>query len=427
MFQGHYFIYLIFLLSLGAPSINAQSNNKKDKPDEVSPPNLLEGEKVTPAQLPEALRKIRDQIRIRWYPPELFSKLDVANKGVSIAGETKPGTRVYLKSDEIFQFKADGAKVSRKLNPDDAKYLPGVVDLRGLFFFELYLPPGKYDIPVSFVDPRAPMLQAAKNYHLIINIKSDKVEFDYLIEGEDDPFSPISDYFTFGLGGNLMVYNKAVPEIPAELRFSSFKVPSLRMGFGKSFSESWRMASYFLSAPGSTSNGSRVTVTNGNYNWPILSADLIYSHKKWKWLYHENYRIRWGLRMGLQSHLIPFMRAETQGSTVQTIRLASMQMLTVGTQFDILTNADISYEILMRFHFPMNTNDYFKVTNQMSFDGSMGALYRWPEQKWSLGLFWYGQWLKYSFTEYDQFVSREVQGTFNILYSNIEMRFIYPF
>lgn len=404
---------------------------KKD-PSQLSPPPennivLIEAEKSPPATLPESLRRIRDQIRIKWMKPEVFAPIDRPGiTGVSIAGQTKPGTRVYLKSDTIFLLGDNGAKSSRKLLSEEVKYLPGVVDLRGLFFFELYLPDGHYELPVAVVDAKAPMLQAAKIFHLFLKIKSNQIEFDYLIEDMGDPFNPLSDYFTVGLGGNQVLYNKAVPSIPSELRFSSFEYPSFRVGWGKTISPSWRFAGYLITAPGATTNGTRVAVTNGNYIWPHISADTVYSHPQWKWLWRENYRMRWGLRMGLQGHWLPFIRSLTAGSNVQTVNPAFLQMVSLGAQFDLMTNDDFNYEVLFRFQYPVSESPLYTIDQQVAFDGSLGAIYRWPNKKWYMGLYWYGQWIKSTFNEYDLFVERQVSGSFDILYSNIECRWIYP-
>lgn len=236
----------------------------------------------------------------------------------------------------------------------------------------------------------------------------------------------MQNYWYGGTGFNYSVFNKEVPDIPSEIRFSSFKPLSLKLGANKEFNERWRWDSSLLVAPGATKDGTRVNVSKGDYYWTILSSDALYSRDNWKspW---RGYRLRYGFRGGLQAHNLPFIVSQSIEDNTQTVEMKSLFNTMVGGHLDIITDDEFSYEMYFRMALPMLHSSSIKMNNFFAFDGSLGALYKKKDKPYGFGLYWYGQWLNFSFEEFDKFADKEVSGKFNILYSNIEFRMTYDF
>lgn len=376
-------------------------------------------------KLSDKVRSIRDAIEVVWFKPESVADEKAGTVRISFAGTTKPGTRVYLLSNEIETVKGD-KKEKMVLKPTELKYLPGLADPRGVFLFEMTLPPGNYEIPVSFVDPAAQSINAAKSFILLLNVSYKEVVFGFREMDGRDPFTPESDYYAFGGGLNYAVYNKSSPEVPAEVRFSSFKIPSLRFGYAKTLDPKWRFNASLLFAPGETQNGSRVPVKGGSYIWTNLNADGIYSKETWKKTYGR-YRVRYGVRTGLQLNSIPFLASTTKDDNTQSVQNVSMNYLSVGAQADIMTDDGFSYEVFMRAALPGLLMSSIDAKDLMSIDGSIGGMYFKKKSAWGYGLYWYGNWMKFSFSEKDAYSDKNVSGTSDILFSNLEFRVLYKY
>lgn len=371
------------------------------------------------------VRAIRDAIDIHWYKPQAFPDAEKKSVRISLAGQAKQGTRIYLKSNEIKVLKTATDVRTKKLSKDDVKFLPSLTDQRGVFAFEMTLPPGNYQVAVAAVDPEAQSMNAAKVYVLIMNVTMKGVDFGFVEEGSDLPFTPQSDYYSFGLGFNYTIFNKEVPSVPSEIRFSSFKIPSLRLGYAKTWNPSWRIHASLLAAPGETATGARIPVEKGTYLWTILSLDGIYSRDLWKFEW-GNLKGRYGVRGGLQMHSVPFIRSMSATDNTQTVENINYMTPVIGGHVDLMTDYGLTYEAYLRLGLPVSQSN-LAMSESISFDGSVGARYRTKSSSWSYGLFWYGQWLKYKFTETDKFIGADVNGSSDILNSNIEFRLHYHY
>ncbi|HEY1078863.1 MAG TPA: hypothetical protein VGE46_02160 [Bdellovibrio sp.] len=376
---------------------------------------------LTPEQ-----QAIRDAININWYQPQGFPDTEKKIVRITVAGQAKQGTRIYLKSNEIKVLKSATETTTRKLSKDDVKFLPSLADQRGIFAFEMNLPPGNYQIGVSAVDPEAQSMNAAKVYILFLNVTYKKVDFGFVEDGGEPPYTPASDYYSFGLGFNYAIFNKEVPSVPSEIRFSSFKFPSLRLGYAKTWNPQWRIHASLLAAPGETTAGTRIPVEKGTYLWTILSVDGIYSRDTWKFDW-GSYKARYAIRGGLQVHSVPFIQSASAADNTQEVTNVSYMSPVVGGQLDLMTDYGLSYEVYMRLGIPFIAQSSLAMQDSLLFDGSLGARYRTKSSKWSYGVYWYGQWLKYKFKETDKFINGEVSGSSDILNSNIEFRLHYHY
>lgn len=400
----------------------------------VQNPGISVSEITRPVALPAdksdtltpEIQAIRDAIQVNWFQPQGFPDREKKLVRVALVGQSKQGTRIYLKSNEIKELKTPTNIVTKKLTKDDVKFLPGLADQRGIFAFEVNLPPGNYQISVAVVDPEAQTMSAAKIYVLFLNVSYKGVEFGFIEEGQDKPFVPQSDYYSFGMGFNYAVFNKEVPAVPSEIRFSSFKFPSLRLGYAKTWNPEWRIHAYLLAAPGETKTGTRIPVDGGSYLWTILSADGIYSRDPWK-LEWGSYKVRYAVRGGLQVHSVPFIQSVSSLDNTQGISNISYTTPVVGGHVDLMTDGPISYEGYMRLGIPFIAQAGLKLSDSFLFDGSIGGRYRAKKSAWSYGVFWSGQWLKFKFNEDDKFVSSNVDGSFDILNSNLEFRIHYHY
>jgi len=377
-------------------------------------------------KLSPEVQAIRDAIDIRWFQPQSFPDVEKNMVRVVLAGLTKQGTKIYLKTDEIIHFKNSSEIETKKLTNEDIRFLPGVADQPGIFGFELNLPPGKYQLSVAAVDNQAQTMVAAKIYVIYLKITLKGVEFGFVLEGEDEPFVPQSDFVSFGLGANYAIFNKQVPAIPAEIRFSSFKLPNIRAGYAKTWNREWRIHASLSASPGETTTGTRIPVEGGTYLWTIVSGDGIYSHEDWK-LEYGNYKMRYAIRGGLQAHSVPFIQSVSTQDTTQGLANVTYMAPTIGGHIDVMTDYGFSYEVFARLGIPFINYSSIKTSDNLLLDGSIGARYRIKGDPWSYGVYWTGQWLKYKFNEDDKFMQTNVDGSFDILNSNIEFRIHYHF
>lgn len=445
-----YFLRSSFLLGLSFLIIHPSSFAQEKKgppPPKVKPAtapahaqapaakkNVVEANlELTPEERErqEKLSRVKNNIQVRWFKPEVTIEKNDPNfekpQKISIAGETKAGTRIYLQSNRVFKVSPEGKKEKIVLKENQVNFLPGVADRRGIFLFQLNLTQGNYEVAVSMVDPEAQSMSAAKVYTLVLGLTQGRASLSQREEGGEDPFKAHFDYFAAGLGLNYSVFNKT-SDVPSELRFSSFKFPSLRLGYATTFSQypDWRADASFLMAPGETKNGTRVNVQSGSYNWMILGGDALYSRPDWtkEW---NGYRMRWAIRGGLQMHSLPFLTSVTTGITDQKVSMVNFNTVVAGGHIDILTDSEFSYAAQMRVAIPFLNFSNMNLRNPLSFDGSVGGIYRREESPWSYGLFWYGQWLQFNFNETDKFDNGSHSGKFDIMYSNIEFRTMYDF
>lgn len=378
-----------------------------------------------------AMLEISKGTKVNWFKPEVhIDKKDKEfekQQKISFVGEVKPGTRIYLLATKVFQILPDGTKKNILLKEDQTTHLPGVSDRRGIFLFQLALMQGNYEVGVSFVDPDAQSMTAAKTYMLKVGLGRGKVDFGFSEEADADAFKAQFDYFSGGLGLIYSVFNKQ-SDVPTEIRFSSFKLPSLRLGYASTFKKfpEWRLDSSLFLGPGETKTGTRVNVRGGSYYWTILSADALYSKPDWtkQW---KDYRIRYAIRGGPQMHMLPFLKSIEATTTDQEISQATFGSLGVGGHLDILTDSEFSYSAYLRMTLPFTLMSNTSISSPLSFDGSLGGIYRPEKSKWSYGLYWYGQWLQFKFSEFDKFANRSVDGKFDIMFSNIEFRTMYNF
>lgn len=416
--------------SVGSPSapvngsaLAGATGMENIKPD-VNPAVLPPGQRSD--SLPPEMKKIRDSILVKWFQPQGVPSEDKKSVRITLAGQTKQRTRIYLKSNKILYLKKPTDRTMMELKSSDVKYLPSLADQRGIFGFEVNLPLGNYQIAVAAVDPDAQSMSAAKVFVLFLNVKLKNIEFGFIEEDDDLPFVPQSDYYAIGGGINYSVFNKAVPSIPSEIRFSSFKIPSLRLGYAKTYNPEWRIHGSFLIAPGEATSGTRVPVDGGSYLWLILNGDGIYSRDPWKKEWGD-YKIRYGLRGGLQYHVVPFIRSKWAADNTQNFLGVNYMAPTIGGHIDVMTGGVLSYEAYIKMNVPFIAYSSIKMSNSLAFDGSLGIRYRKKKEPWSYGLYWYGQWLRLSFKERDVFAGSNVSGTLDILQSNAEFRMMYQY
>jgi hypothetical protein len=77
---------------------------------------------------------------------------------------------------------------------------------------------------------------------------------------------------------------------------------------------------------------------------------------------------------------------------------------------------------MMRYQHPLTSGLGLKeVQPVFIFDGSLG-LVRKLENRFALGLYWYGQFQRYRYRAYDPLNDADISGTQTLLISNLEAR-----
>jgi hypothetical protein len=220
-------------------------------------------------------------------------------------------------------------------------------------------------------------------------------------------------------------------DIPSNLTFHSTKVPALFAKVSRIIKKNWQLQGTFNYSPGDTSSSEKINVVEDQYNWTFLSVNATYLSPNWKST-SEGYPSQFGVQGGFQYHLVPFIQ-RSSSTDPQAVSLTTNQviMATLGAVYNVQVNRYWALETFLRYQLPVGSGSVFKVSPQLAFDGSVGAIYKYSPQ-WRTGLFWYGQYQKYGFGEHEDVYLKanggaKVTGSQTLFFSNIEARLGYEF
>jgi hypothetical protein len=385
---------------------------------------------TSPQLISDPYKAIRDQLAVTWYRPDYTKRAKDGRKGVVVSGKTKPGARILLGGKRITKYTDEKSVEFIEVTKERVENLPASADQFGLFYFELYLDEGNYQIPVVVMDPKVKKSQAVNRYQLSFRVEKDRIRLADDSAQENLAFSPFlkkANRVSVGYGANFLKYGKVTPELGRDVNFASVKGPALFVDYWHRFNPRWELALSYKVAPGATTSSEEIPVLDGDYSWDIGTLDFMYFPERLFIERPNSYRLRMGLRLGFQHHQVPFLRSVEFGELDQEMITNPITMMAVGFQAEYERSPEWKYEVFMRYQHPLSVGSSFEMTPEIMFDGSLGAQYNFPGYVWALGAFWYGQMQNAKFTEFDEAEQAKVAGSYKLFYSNFEMRLMYNF
>lgn len=381
---------------------------------------FLLGFSMGSAQVPES----SNYVEVHWENPKQLKSSDPHTSSALLHGKTLPNVTITLLTEQIQLFKD-------RFQPDPIPFknaqiekLPLTTGEDGLFSFEIRVPNGLYVIPITF-DPENGTLSNGTTQFIYLQMGEGQPQILHNLEDFSDILFPRWTHsLSGGIGLNLLVYTKKAPAVPVDVKFQSFKVPSLHLEYLRQISQNWNLTTSLQYSPGDTSSGNRVSLDQGSYDWTI--ADLSTSYRRASWyLMLKKEKIEWRALGGIQFAFVPFLHTTQAGSTTQTIDTNLITFLSGGGGIDYYPSASWKYSAYSRLQYPVSAGNLFQISTPFSFDGSLEVTYFRDSSDFAYGLKWHGQWTQMNATEFDLWTSRSVISNIGLLYSAFLFRVYY--
>jgi len=349
---------------------------------------------------------------------------------VIIPGKTTPGARIFVNSKAVIV--VSKSKKVGYLPTKKATAGKRVVkaDKNGLFALELDLPNYDVQLPIGVVPPKS--RKVTRRYQLNLSVEKQKVRYTNLKVVSKSPAYTKKYGIWLGTGFNYLRYEQKSSTINSNLLFQSFKGPSIFAKGWSWLSETWDVSATAKMSPGNTSSSETVSVTQGDYQWLIYAGEATYYPQGLRFDVFNSYKAQLAFRFGVQHHIVPFIARNSDSPNSAEIQTNEITMATGGFKFLIRRQSRVTYEIFMRYQYPVSAGDTFELTPEFSFDGSVGAIYDY-NRNWRFGIFWYGQWHEYRFKHEDAYRKAnniepiDIEGTQSLFFSNVELRGGYEF
>ncbi len=370
-----------------------------------------------------------EEISVEFYRPEIGDTKNSKRTRVMLSGKKKPNYSFWI-GDKKIPFLTKDKKVkylnlkAMLIGPANRK-----ADKNGLFNFAFDFPHKNIQLTLKIAKtPTSP----SQSFQLNLNISSEEIKVTNQRHLKVSPLYAKKYALWFGSGFNYLRYQQESSAIGSQLEFQTFKGPSF---FGRGW---WKINDQFDAtfeakmSPGSTTSSEAIQIAGGNYNWLIFALEGTYYRPQWTHILWKEYDSRWGVRFGLQHHLVPFISRTGASETEAEVVTNSITMFTLGFQNNIDISTRWAFEWFMRYQYPLTAGNVFQLKPKFGFDGSLGII-RALKHSWKLGLFWYGQWHDYNFTHQDRYLinqgnpSPEIAGHQSLFFSNIELRAGYEF
>ncbi len=408
------FVVLVLVGTMGS-SVRAQDLSVSIQEDESEDMGLGGEEEEVP------FLDARPVPQIQWYFPISRPSPKKNRIRVIVSGRVEGPAKVHLGADRIpviIGRRAANAPPRALLDTQ----LPLETDRSGTFEIVMDAPQSNIQLPLRIVTLDE---QKEGTFQLNLVIRRDRVE----LRGQDNlvhaPAHQKRFEAWFGTGFNYLRYSQDTEFWnPA---FETFTGPSF---FAKGRARVWRDFSALLEvkmSPGATQSSESLDVTQGSYQWWIYSGEVLYMPASLQGRLLRNPG-PWGIRVGAQHHIMPFLRREEDVRF--SIVDAQVTMATLGFQHEEELFNNIDFEIFMRYQHPITKGDVFTISPIFAFDGSLGLIYNFRSGL-RLGAFWYGQWHEYNYTDkrFDPSpdVNGFVQGRQSLFFSNAEIRLGYAF
>ncbi|MCB0363062.1 MAG: hypothetical protein KDD35_10080, partial [Bdellovibrionales bacterium] len=370
-----------------------------------------------------------EQMEIEFYRPATAKTDKQDRTRVLVSGKTLPGSRIWIEKRKIPYFTAD--KKIGYLNPADVLAGNRLVkaDPQGFFSLAFDFPRENIQLTVKIAEPNS---RVGQSFQLNIGVTKEGADVTNQGDLKESPLYAKKYSLWFGTGFNYLRYTQESADIQSDLEFQTFKGPSF---FGRAW---WKVNDRFDTSfeaklsPGEVISSDKIQVAEGNYNWLIFAIEGTYYPENWTHKFLSKYPSRWGIRTGLQHHLVPFISRTGSSESEAKILTNSLSMFTVGFQNNIEINSKWAFEWYMRYQSPLVIGNVFQMLPQFAFDGSLGLI-RAIRENWKLGVYWYGQWHDYAFKHNDNYLKNQgdpaprIDGRQSLFFSNIELRAGYEF
>lgn len=368
----------------------------------------------------------QQSLDVQWYLPEIGETQKKRRTRVIIPGKTMPGARVFVNAKAIIVITKDNRVGYLPTKKAMAGSAVAVADKDGLFELTLDLPNYTVQLPLGIVPPGS--RKVARKFQLNLSVEKERVRYTNLKIVSKSPAYTKRYGLWFGTGYNYLKYTQTSSTINSKLNFNSFKGPS---AFGKAWmwlSETWDISATAKMSPGGTSSSPDIQVEQKTYQWLIFATEATYYPEGLRYNFWGNYKAQLAWRFGLQHHIVPFTaRTANGGGRDATILTNDITMATGGFKFLVREHSRFTYELFMRYQYPVSAGSTFEIKPKFAFDGSVGAIYEYTKN-WRMGLFWYGQWHEYEFAHSDAyratlgFPDPTINGSTTLFFSNVELR-----
>lgn len=213
-----------------------------------------------------------------------------------------------------------------------------------------------------------------------------------------------------GIGENYQYYQQSIPSLSGSAKFQNIQGPTWSVIAGAQ-GQNFGVEISHKETPGFMEGPAETKTVNGNYVWKTMAAEGLYKPDGSSWRF----------RGGLQHHLMPFM-TYTPSTKVLEIKSNTLVVATIGFDRYFPISKKLRAEWQMHYQHPIlsgtNSSDEFSVNSVFAFDGSLGVSYK-VDEKFRLGLYWYGQYHNYKF---DYAAASSFSGDQTLMYSNAELR-----
>lgn len=371
---------------------------------------------------------ILEPIPTEFFRPLLSSTNKENRTRVMVSGKTIPGASVIVPKKRLSYFTAD--EKLKYLNLDEVFVGSNETIANNAGFFELNfdLPAENFQIVLKVIKPKS---EVSQSFQLNFAVTKQEIKISDLEELKDNRLNSKHYAVWLGSGFNFLRYEQESSDIQSDIVFQTFKGPSF---FGRGW---WKIneridASFEVKrSPGGIEPASEIANSSEHRDWTIFALESTYYPQNWITTLY-GHPSRWGLRAGVQHHLVPFISRTGASEKSFEIVTNSLSMFTIGFQNNAEINSRWVFEWLMRYQWPLFVGSVFQILPNFGFDGSVGFV-RSLQRNWKLGFYWYGQWHDYSFVHRDQYLVNQadpnpkIKGHQMLFFSNTEVRVGFEF
>lgn len=447
---------LLFVLSALLPSTGHSQNTGISAPQKGEQDKTAAAlEKLSNADSSEVqsvpateLKKVDEDLMIQWQAPEFTASENQGMKGIRLKGTGKRRTIVSVLSNYYIRFddkvKPEKLLLSRANIPQPRV----VINKDGKFEIEMFFQKGSYQLAFKTYKEGKSKEFVAQHLSFVISdteIKSPAelpkdldveklksgLEEPVALKEDEKPLSTESIFFEFdhevnlGIGLNLITYSKSLPSVPIDAAYSIVKGPSLFTEYKYNKNKDFMFMGSYRYSPGSVSSGENILVSSSNYSWQTVALETLI--KKYPVQLLQSPHTQLYSRVGLQTHMIPHLQSNQVGVGTADLNSAMLTTLSLGAQVITRIYQDYLVEIFLRYQYPVIPPPKLKIKSSFIFDGSIGIHRQFDNNKFTLGVYWYGQSHSYQTSEYDTYSQTQAAGRYDLFFSNFEIRGGYHF
>lgn len=219
-------------------------------------------------------------------------------------------------------------------------------------------------------------------------------------------------------------FSSLAQDVPgsSELNVGKFSAPFLFLEIGAWLTKVFGFEFSYQSLPGKVLSSASLEVSNEEYIWKTMSAELNY---RMNYLSSDS---EWIFKLGLQQQEIPFLHP--QSASEISLFENSMTTASIGLQYRRRLGLQTYFEGLIRYQHPVHTtsvtNSTIEVKSPLILDGEVGATY-YLNQNLSVGGYWSVQYLSYRYQFSESSSDPAQNGKQTLMQSNLNLRLRWEF